>query len=160
MRNPNSRVPDPTTFRTPFGSRIKVKYEGRFDGSSFSLVKVGQVDTQDIINSYGPFTDINFMLHRLSVGDRSVLSQRSPLYGDFTELPNNPIDAINLVHSAEARFLDLPLEDRQKFNNDYRVWLADLFGKPSGHVDGANSNSAGSEFDENPVDKEVTGNES
>lgn len=160
MRNPNSRVPDPKTFRSPSGCRIKVKYEGRFDGSIFSLAKVGQVDTQDKINSYGPFTDINFMLHRLSVGDRSVLSQRSPLYGDFTQLPNNPIDAINLVHSAEARFLDLPLEDRQKFNNDYRVWLADLFGRPSGQLDGVDSNAAGSKLDKNPVEKEVTGNES
>lgn len=159
MRNPNSRVPDPTTFRSPSGSRIKVKYEGRFDGSSFSLVKVGQVDTQEIINSYGPFTDINFMLHRLSVGDNSVLSSRSPMYGDFSGLPSNPIDAINLVHSAESRFLDLDVEERQKFNNDYRVWLADLFTKSSGRSDGANTAPSGVKVDPTVV-KEVSGNES
>lgn len=127
MRNPFSSIPDAAAFRSPSGSRYKVKYEGRFNGKHGSLVEVGTIDTQEIINAYGPLTDINFMLHRLSVGDRSVLSSRSPMYGDFSGLPSNPIDAINMVENAKDTFGRLSIQDKQKYNNDYRVWLADLF---------------------------------
>lgn len=132
MRNPFSSVPDASSFRSPSGSRIKVKYEGRFNGKHGSLVEVGTIDTQEIINAYGPLTDINFMLHRLSVGDRSVISTRSPMYGDFSGLPSNPIDAINMVENAKNSFGRLPIEVKQKFNNDYRVWLAELFSGSAG----------------------------
>jgi hypothetical protein len=101
-----------------------VKYEGRFNGRHGTLTAVGSIDTQEIIEAFGPLTDINFMLHRLSMGDSSVLSSRSPMYGDFSGLPSNPIDAINLVENARSSFLSLSVEDRQKYNNDYRVWLS------------------------------------
>lgn len=132
MRNPFSSIPDAASFRSPSGSRFKIKYEGRFNGKHGSLVEVGTIDTQEIINAYGPLTDINFMLHRLSVGDRSVLSSRTPMYGDFSGLPSNPIDAINMVENAKNSFGCLPIEDKQKYNNDYRVWLADLFSGSAG----------------------------
>ena len=35
------------------------------------------------IDSFAPYTDLNYMLHRLSVGDTSVLSGRQAIYGDF-----------------------------------------------------------------------------
>lgn len=132
MRNPLSSIPDAASFRSPSGCRFKVTYEGRFNGKHGSLVEVGTIDTQDIINAYGPLTDINFMLHRLSVGDRSVLASRPPMYGDFSGLPSNPIDAINMVENAKNSFGRLPIEDKQKYNNDYRVWLADLFSGSAG----------------------------
>jgi hypothetical protein len=127
LRNPFSRVPDASTFCSPPGSRTKIQYEGRFNGKHGTLVATGTIDTQDIINAYAPLTDINYMLHRLSVGDRSVLSVRAPMYGDFSGLPSNPVDAINMVENARSTFGRLPVEEKQKFNNDYRVWLAGLF---------------------------------
>lgn len=132
MRNPFSRVPDASTFCSPSGSRTKIQYEGRFNGKHGTLVATGSIDTQDIINAYAPLTDINYMLHRLSIGDRSVLSTRAPMYGDFSGLPSNPVDAINMVENARSTFGRLPVEEKQKFNNDYRVWLAGLFSGSAG----------------------------
>ena len=43
-------------------------------------------------------------------------------------MPTNPVDAINLVHSAEDAFGRLSVEDKAKYNNDYRVWLASVLG--------------------------------
>ena len=66
------------------------------------------------------------MLHRLSVGDTSVLSGRQAIYGDFSGLPQNPVDMINVLNSAEQSFSQLPADEKAAFNNDYRVWLANL----------------------------------
>lgn len=126
MRNPNSCVRPSSRFVSNPGSRIHEILEPRFDGKGISLVKVGQEDIQQSIEAYAPYTDLNYMLSRLSVGDDSVLSRRAPLYGDFSGLPTNPIDAINLVHSAETSFGQLSAEDKALYNNDYRVWLSSI----------------------------------
>lgn len=111
-------------FVTCPGSRIHLHYEARHDGQRLVLEASGSTDIQDEIESFGKYTDLHYMLHRLAVGDKNVISSRPPIYGDFSSLPANPIDAINLVHSAERRFGALSVEDRASFNNDYRNWLA------------------------------------
>lgn len=120
-------------FITCPGSRIHTHYDSRFDGKRVVLVETGVSDIQDSIEAFGRYTDLHFMLHRLSVGDRSVLSARMPMYGDFSGLPTNPVDAINIVHSAEQAFGQLSLEERSSYNNDFRSWLAArLSGSPAG----------------------------
>lgn len=126
MRNPASKVPR-ICRNTPVGKRLKTVLEPRFNGSKVVLESVGQLDIQERIESYAPFSDINYMLHRLKVGDRSVLSVTPPQYGDFTGLSTNPVDVINLVHSAESNFSELDTAEKLKYNNDWRVWLASLF---------------------------------
>lgn len=113
-------------FITSSGDRQHVRYEPRFNGSSVVLREVGREDIQERIEAFAPYTDLNYMLSRLKVGDSSVLNTRQAMYGDFTGLPTNGIDAVNLVQTAESRFLELSAEDRQKFNNDFRVWLASM----------------------------------
>lgn len=126
MRHPNSKIP-PISKDTPIGKRIKTVLEPRFNGKKVVLESVGTLDIQEKIESFAPFADINYMLHRLKVGDRSVISANLPIYGDFSALPTNPVDVINLVHSAEATFSELDLDTKKSFNNDWRVWLASLF---------------------------------
>lgn len=120
-------------FITSSGNREHIRYEPRFNGSTVVLREVGREDIQQRINAFAPYTDLNYMLSRLKVGDSSVLNSRQPMYGDFTGLPTNGIDAVNLVQTAESRFLELSAEDRQKFNNDFRVWLASML-HPTGPV--------------------------
>lgn len=123
-------------FATCPGSRIHTHYESRFTGNGIELVESGTTDIQQEIESYGKYTDLHFMLHRLSVGDRNVLTKRTPMYGDFSGMPTNPVDAINLVHSAESRFAEMSLEERSAYNNDYRAWLASVL-SGQGHSNGA-----------------------
>lgn len=100
------------------------------------LVESGVSDIQQDIESFGRYTDLHYMLHRLSVGDRSVVSVRPAIYGDFSGLPTNPVDAINIVHSAESAFGALSMEERSRYNNDFRAWLAVVL---SGNQDGGTS---------------------
>lgn len=111
-------------FITCSGSRFHTHFNPRFDGRRVVLDESGVSDIQTAIESHGRYTDLHYMLHRLSVGDSSVISVRPPIYGDFSGLPSNPVDAINIVHSAESAFNALSLEDRAKYNNDFRAWLA------------------------------------
>lgn len=127
MKNDNARIPSLEECITPCGTPVKTVYEPYFNGKYTILRPVGRKNTQDEIEAWAQFTDINYMLHRLKLGDKSVLSTQSPMYGDFSQLPTNPIDAVNLVHSAQSRFLYLDPEEKTKYNNDWRVWLASMF---------------------------------
>lgn len=124
---------DEMKFTTCPGSRFHTHFDSRFDGRSVVLVESGVTDIQTAIEAHGRYTDLHYMLHRLSVGDRNVLANRVPMYGDFSGLPANPVDAINIVHSAESAFGQLSVEERASFNNDFRAWLASrLSGTTSG----------------------------
>ena len=111
-------------FITCPGSRFHTHYDSRFDGRRVVLVESGVSDIQEAIEAFGRYTDLHYMLHRLSVGDSSVISARVPMYGDFSGLPTNPVDAINIVSSAESAFGQLSMEERATYNNDFRAWLA------------------------------------
>lgn len=126
MRNKAARVPNISSINTFSGSPIHQILEPRFDGSTTRLVVTGEENIQDRIEAEAPLTDINYMLHRLSLGDQSVLSCKQPMYGDFTGLPSDPIEALNLVHESEAAFGQLSAEDKQKYNNDWKRWFAEL----------------------------------
>lgn len=122
-------------FITCPGSRIHMHYTPQFDGSHVVLIESGVSDIQSSIESHAKYTDLHYMLHRLSVGDTSVLASRPAMYGDFSGLPTNPLDAINIVNAAESAFIQLPLAERSAFNNDYRTWLAAvLSGSQSGKL--------------------------
>ena len=143
MRNKFAGVSDPHSFLSCSGDRIHTLYDSRFDGSRVVLEESGSFDIQERINSYAPYTDIAFMLNRLKVGDNSVLSTRPPLYGDFSGMPDNPADAINLYHGAERAFSLLSAEEKLTYNNDFRVWLASLMvGNSAPESDSSGSESA------------------
>lgn len=124
MRNKAAKIPNIDSIHTFSGSSLRSILEPRFDGSTTKLVSVGEENIQDRIESEAPYTDINYMLNRLSLGDMSVLSQKRPMYGDFTGLPSDPIEALNLVHQSEFAFSQLSSEEKQKYNNDWKRWFA------------------------------------
>lgn len=126
MRNKQARIPNIASIYTYSGSPVHKILEPRFDGSVTKLVVTSEENIQDRIEAEAPFTDINYMLHRLSLGDTSVLSSRRAMYGDFTGLPSDPIEAINLVHQSEYAFARLPSEDKVRYNNDWKQWFAEL----------------------------------
>lgn len=131
MRNLNARVSDPCTFWTDPGSPYHDILEPRFDGEQTIVAAVGRENIQDRIQAQGPYTDLNYMLTRLAHGDDSVLTGRQAIYGDVSDFPSNPVDAINLVRNAENQFGLLPVEERSKYNNDWQVWFNAMLSKPA-----------------------------
>lgn len=153
LRNKHSAVSCPSSFFSAPGSRIHTIYGPRFDGKTLRVVPEGQEDIQELIEAWAPFCDINYMLQRLKIGDSSVLSSRMSLYGDFSFMPDNPVDAINLVRSAERRFAELPADEKKAFNNDYRVWLSSVVFGGSNSLD---SGSGSLNSDPEPIDGGVS----
>lgn len=126
MRNKQARIPNISSINTYSGSPIHQILEPRFNGSTTQLVVTGEENIQDRMEAEAPYTDINYMLHRLTLGDPSVLSRKQPMYGDFTGLPSDPIEALNLVHESESAFGRLSADEKLKYNNDWKKWFADI----------------------------------
>nr|CAI9750238.1 virion structural protein [Microvirus sp.] len=126
MRNPywNGKIALSDRPTNP-GERNARIFEPIFDGSTTVLRQTGTKDIQAAMDALAPYCDIRYMLNQLKVGDTSVLSDKPALYGDFTGLPSNPADVINLVTGAQSAFGTLSPSDRAKYNNDWRLWFAD-----------------------------------
>lgn len=124
MRNPKACVSDPRKFETSPGSAVHQLYSSRvYDDGRIELEENGVEDIQEMIDSYREGTDMAYILHQLELGNDSVLNQRSPMYGDFTEAPNTLAQAQQMLIDGENAFYELPLETRQQFDNDFRKWL-------------------------------------
>ena len=125
MRNPLFSKPclNPEAFPSEVGTPLVKLYEPVFDGSSTSLREIGSKNIQKEMDALAKYCDINYMLTQLSNGDTSCLTHSQPLYGDFSQLPNNPADVLNLINSAQSAFGQLPASERARYSNDWRVWF-------------------------------------
>lgn len=111
---------------TEAGSRYEEDFLGELmkDGSVM-LKSVGKRDITAEIQSYEMETDINVLINRVEAGDLSAFVEKA-VFGDFTELPMHPAEMYNTVINAEREFNRLPVEVKEKFQNDFKVWFADL----------------------------------
>lgn len=123
MRNPNYRVSVIREYITPCGNPIHNILERCFDGERTYLKVVGKENIQEIISSYAPYCDLEYMLHRLSIGDYSCINRKPALFGDFSGMPDNLTDAVNIARSVESRFATLDKDTRAKYGNDWRKWI-------------------------------------
>lgn len=74
--------------------------------------------------------DINVIMARFGVKDGSVLPRwqdEKALYGDFSEMPDNPVEAAELLRRGEVAFATLPANIRTKFESGARMfnWMQD-----------------------------------
>lgn len=75
--------------------------------------------------------DINLIVERAKRGaDISHLTTRTPMYGDFTELPTDLRDCLNQVRKADEAFMSLDAVVRKRFEND-PVKLMDFLNDPA-----------------------------
>lgn len=125
MRNKNACVSDPNSFVTSSGDRYRHLFSPIVcsDGT-ITLVESGTEDIQEYINSFRDQTDMTYILQRMAAGDTSVLNQKEPMFGDFTNMPATYAEALQLVMDREAQFMMLPVDVRNKFDNDFRKWFA------------------------------------
>lgn len=126
MRLYTYRIPSIPDVITSPGSRVETLFTPKFNGSEITLVKSGTVDVQDRIDSYGPYCDLRYMLTQLRLGDSSVLSSRTPLFGDFSGFPCHPVDALNFIGDVERSFNQLPEDVKAACNNDWRLYFMQL----------------------------------
>lgn len=124
MRNKNAKVSDPNKFITNAGEDKKILYSSKvLPTGEIVLTPCGAESMSERINAEKQYTDINYIMNRLQMGDTSVLDDRQAMYGDYTTVPKSLAESLQLIIDGERKFYQLPLEVRQKFNNSYNAWL-------------------------------------
>lgn len=107
------------------GSPIEITYSPKVNkDGSIELVETGKVNTDEMIQSYKDSTDIRMILARCAEGDFSGLNMKTPMYGDFTQMPKTYAEALQLRIDADNLFNSLPVDIKQKFDNDSNKFFA------------------------------------
>lgn len=131
MRNEFAKVSNPNDFVSCSGDLFHVNYTSivNADGT-IELVESGKDNIRDYINSFREQTDISFILRQIELGNTDVLNDKQPMYGDFTQMPKSYAEALQLVMDAENRFMELPVDIRNRFDNDFKQWFAQAGSDP------------------------------
>lgn len=107
------------------GSRYKQTYHGEVGTDGIiRLVCDDVIDIQEKMQSYEPSTNIYNILSHLSPSEFAAMEPPSGGLIDFTDMPKTYAEALQLVINGQNSFMKLPLEVRQKFNNDFNQWFA------------------------------------
>ncbi len=123
------------------GSSVRILYSPKFDEKGvMSLVESGKENLYEFIQSHKESCDIHVILERFARGDVSALERVQGTYGDFSNMPRTYADMLNLVHSAEDAFSNLPVDERAKYGHSFERWLIEFGPEPENvsDVDPAN----------------------
>lgn len=69
--------------------------------------------------------DINVLMKRMGVTDGSQLPyfpNPRALYGDFSEMPDDPVEMAELMRQGELAFMRIPAEVRQRYRNPQELF--------------------------------------
>lgn len=109
------------------GSSVRILYSPKFDEKGvMSLVESGKENLYEFIQSHKESCDIHVILERFARGDVSALARVQGTYGDFSSMPRTYADMLNLVHSAEDAFSNLPVDERAKYGHSFERWLVEF----------------------------------
>lgn len=123
MRNDKACVSDPNSFVTDPGSDVKILYSSKIlPNGMIRLTPNGKESISEKINAQKGYTDINYIINRLMAGDNSMLREGA-VYGDFTQVPKSLAESLQIIIDGQAKFDALPLDVKNKFNNNYYQWI-------------------------------------
>lgn len=109
-------------FSTPEGSPYEDIYSVKVLKDGTCVLEVtGKKNVQDEINAWKEHTDMSYILRAMATGQ--YMPRDNIMYGDFTQTPETLSDALQTIINAEKAFYELPLEMRNKFDNDWKKWM-------------------------------------
>lgn len=117
---------EPVEQFTEPGSKFEDVWAMRLDENGNEEFYIeGQTNVYEKIQAYADEVDMENILRRVSdTGDVSLLNARKSVFADVTEMPKNMIEASNMIRQAEKEFYQLPVETREKFNNNFNEYIA------------------------------------
>lgn len=109
------------------GSRFKIEYEPYYDkDGNLCLKEVGKHDLYLDIQADALSCDINVLIARYKAGDTEALERVKGIYMDISEVPDNFVDAYNMIRNAEGHFDALDPSIKQQFDNSFEKFLFTL----------------------------------
>ena len=100
------------------GERKRPIYQRQCEvGKEAILVKVGESDLQDYIQSFAEECDVNRIVQRYANGDTSVLQRLQGVYTDVAGVPTDLTTAFETVAAARAYYETLPEAARREFGS-------------------------------------------
>lgn len=122
-----------TVFTNP-GEQIEAEYGYEINAKGQKqLVKTGEKNTWEEIQSYLENTKIENVLKRVAVGDMSDFRPQG-IYQDVSEIPNNLVEARREMQKLENMWAKLPKETKEKYENSVERFIAEA-GKESWMID-------------------------
>lgn len=124
----------------PAGERKRPIYQRHFEvGKEAVLVKVGESDLQDYIESYADECDVNRIVQRYANGDTAVLQRVQGVYTDVAGVPTDLTTAFETVSAARAYYETLPEAARREFGS-LGKFLGSIVTMPPDEVKDNNNN--------------------
>lgn len=112
-------------FASELGERVQPVYNPKVD--EFGRIELLQSGTHDLyaeIQSHKEECDINNIIARAQAGDMSGFRDNPGAYGDFAELPKSYAEILQIMIDGQNYFDKLPIDVKQKFDNDFNKWFA------------------------------------
>ena len=114
-------------FISPVGSPERKTYSSKIhDDGSIELIESGKEDWYGYIQSFADEVDINTILRKAALGDVSGLQKVQGFYADATTMPKSYSQLLQMVIDGERNFEQLPVEIRQKFDNDFYKFFSTM----------------------------------
>lgn len=107
----------PKTIPTHPGDMYLDVYQEENTKKGKEILKTGKTCVYDMIQADLEQSKIENILHKVAMGDLSVLNQREGFYVDATEYPKNLMEAQNIIIKAQNEFNEMPQEVRELFHN-------------------------------------------
>lgn len=130
--------------------------ELQVDGS-IKLVVDRIENTDEIIQSFAESTMIENIMARISAGQTELLNQKEGFFMDTIGLPTNMAEVLNMVIRGKEVFEKLPVEIKERFDNDFNKWFVAMdkvdFFEKSGFVS-PSGETAGRDPEEGKENKE------
>lgn len=87
------------------------------------LKKTGQKNVYEAIQENAKGCDIYDIIDKyLETGDETLLNKRKGVFGNFVNIPKNPMEVHNMIIEAESQFEQLDKNIRNEFENDVNVF--------------------------------------
>ena len=101
----------------------EVKHGELQTDGSIKLVVDRIENTDETIQSFAPSTMIENIMARIQAGQTELLTQKNGFFMDTIGLPANYAEVLNLVIKGQEVFEKLPVEIKERFDNDFNKWF-------------------------------------
>lgn len=94
-------------------------YDAKLVSELYSIDTGNESKTQQ---QFGVEVDVNTIMRRYGITQTAPLGDGSGVYGDFTDIHDYE-SAVAKIEGARQKFMELPAEVRERFNNDPGVLI-------------------------------------